>query len=124
MKSNYTDAQKQIKKSQSQILTNLFLYQLKVYGIQRPSESEYRFHQTRKWRFDFAYPKQKIAIEIDGGTFIQGRHTNPIGYANDREKLNEAQLLGWSVFCFTTDQIKNGYAIEFMRRIHMDGRLT
>lgn len=28
---------------------------------------EYRFHPTRKWRFDFAIPHIKVAIEIEGG---------------------------------------------------------
>lgn len=35
---------------------------------------EHRFHPVRKWRFDAAFPVRKIAVEIDGGVFVQGRH--------------------------------------------------
>lgn len=59
---------------------------------------EYRFHKTRRWRFDFAIPEQKIAIEINGGIWNYGRHNRASGYIKDLEKMNEAQLLGWRVF--------------------------
>ena len=29
---------------------------------------EYRFHPTRKWRFDYAWPENKIALEVEGGS--------------------------------------------------------
>ena len=37
---------------------------------------EYKFHDTRRWRFDMAWPRLKIAAEVEGGTFakkIQGQ---------------------------------------------------
>lgn len=37
---------------------------------QLPSpELEHKFHPTRKWRFDGAWPDQKIAFEVEGGTW-------------------------------------------------------
>ena len=27
-------------------------------------KQEFKFHPDRKWRFDFAWPEQKIAIEV------------------------------------------------------------
>lgn len=63
--------------------------------------SEYRFHPARKWRFDFAIPDKKIAIELEGGIWTQGKHTRPLGYTADCEKYNEATRLGWRVFRFT-----------------------
>lgn len=30
---------------------------------------EYRFHDKRKWRFDYAIPEHKIAIEVEGGVW-------------------------------------------------------
>lgn len=71
-------------------------------------EQEYRFHPERKWRFDFANPRQIIAIEIDGGTWTAGRHTRGKGYERDCEKLNAATALGWRVFRFTTGMVKSG----------------
>lgn len=58
---------------------------------------EYRFHPERKWRFDFAWPLHKVALEIEGGIWSGGRHTRGAGYAADCEKYNEAALAGWLV---------------------------
>jgi very-short-patch-repair endonuclease len=68
-------------------------------------EYEYRFHPTRKWRFDAAFPERMIAVEIDGGAFIGGRHTRGAGFKRDCEKLNAAALMGWRVFRFLPEQI-------------------
>ena len=38
-------------------------------------EREFRFCE-RRWRFDFAWPSHKVAVEIDGGIFIHGRHVD------------------------------------------------
>ena len=62
---------------------------------------EYRFHPTRRWRFDRAYPECKVGIEIEGATWAGGRHTREPGYSGDCEKYNEAARLGWRVFRFT-----------------------
>lgn len=64
---------------------------------------EHVFHWTRKWRFDYAMPELKIAIEIDGGVWEYGRHNRPQGYIDDMEKLNTAASMGWLVLRFTTD---------------------
>lgn len=63
--------------------------------------SEHRFHPTRRWRFDRAHASSKTAIELEGGIWIQGRHTRGQGFQNDTEKYNTAQLLGWTVFRLT-----------------------
>ena len=80
-------------------------------------EREYRFDKKRKWRFDFAYPERKIAIEVEGGVFSGGRHTRGKGFTADCEKYNRATELGWSVYRFTTQQVRNGEAIELLTRI-------
>ena len=69
-------------------------------------EPELRFHPTRRWRFDLAIPDLKIAIEVEGGVWTQGRHTRGSGYIGDLEKYNEAAILGWLVLRFTTDQVR------------------
>ncbi len=60
-------------------------------------EEELRFHPVRKWRFDFAHTKAKVAIEIEGGIWKQSRHTKPAGYIKDCEKYNAATFDGWNV---------------------------
>ena len=82
------------------------------FGI--PFEEEYRFDPERKWRFDFAYPKWKIGIEVEGGTWSGGRHTRGSGYEKDCEKYNAAAMQGWKVYRFTRSQLENGFFSEFM----------
>ena len=62
---------------------------------------ELAFHPKRKWRFDFAHPATKTAIEIEGGVWGQSRHTKPVGYIKDCEKYNAAAAAGWTVFRLT-----------------------
>lgn len=70
----------------------------------------------RRFRFDFAFPDHMLAVEIDGGTWVQGRHNRPQGYAKDCEKLNLAVLNGWRVLRFTADQVRNGTAIHMTKQ--------
>ena len=68
--------------------------------------AEYRFHGTRKWRFDFAHPGRRIAVEIEGGIFARGRlgHSTGVGIKKDMKKYNEAALLGWTVLRYMPEQ--------------------
>jgi very-short-patch-repair endonuclease len=67
--------------------------------------AEYRFSEARRWRFDWAWPERKIAVEEDGGVWVQGRHTRGAGYLKDMEKLNAAAELGYRVFRFQTGKV-------------------
>lgn len=80
-------------------------------------EREYRFHPSRRWRFDFAFPDKYLAIEVEGGTYANGRHNRGTGYEADLEKYNEAIVLGWDVLRFSTGMIQKGYAIDFILKI-------
>ena len=79
---------------------------LQIFAAYLPKyETEYRFHPTRKWRFDFAWPDWKIAVECDGMAWQAGggRHNTDA----DREKINTATSMGWSVLRFSGFQIRN-----------------
>jgi very-short-patch-repair endonuclease len=78
---------------------------------------EHKFHPTRKWAFDFAWPAYKIAAEVDGGAFTQGRHTRGAGFTEDCAKGNAAIIEGWSVLHFTTAQVQSNYAIETIQML-------
>ena len=69
--------------------------------------TEYKFCPTRKYRFDFYIPSYNIGIEIEGGTWINGRHSRGKGYASDCQKYNLAACLGIFVLRFTYDMLKN-----------------
>jgi len=91
--------------------SQLLLLQLQSNGLPAPV-AEFRFHPTRKWRFDFAWPAEKVAIEIDGGgyKFGGGKHMSPADY----EKINTAQSMGWKVYRFTPAMVTKGHAIKFI----------
>lgn len=70
-------------------------------GVTSVGEAEYRFHTDRKWRFDYAWPGAKVAVEIDGGQWqVTGRDLS-----REAERNNEAQIAGWCVLHFTSEQI-------------------
>jgi len=68
--------------------------------------SEFKGIEGRKFRFDAANPTLKIAIEIEGGLWLQGRHNQPLGMIADMEKYNLAVVEGWRVLRYTPDTIR------------------
>ena len=81
-------------------------------------EREFHFHPTRRYRFDFAWPAKKVALEVEGGTFSRkpGAHNRGAHFESDCYKYNAAVLLGWRVLRYTTDMIVDGTAIEEAKR--------
>jgi len=71
-----------------------------------PPEREYRFHPTRRWRFDVAFPKQRVAVELEGGVWTLGRHTRGKGFRGDMEKYNAATELGWRLLRFAANDLE------------------
>lgn len=71
-------------------------------------EQEHRFHPVRRWRFDFAWPELKLALEIDGARWGggQGGHQLVSQMDKDHEKLNTAASMGWLVLHATPQRIK------------------
>jgi very-short-patch-repair endonuclease len=82
-------------------------------GLAEP-EREYRFHDTRRWRFDFAWPDRMLAMEIEGGQWVRGRHNRGAGMERDVIKYNAAQMLGWTVLRVTTSMVEDGRALELI----------
>ena len=77
---------------------------------------EHRFAPPRRWRFDFAWPDRKVAVEVEGGTFIAGRHSNGAGFEADCVKYAEAALMGWLVLRVTPHMIEDGRALALIER--------
>ncbi len=59
---------------------------------------QHRFHPTRKFRFDFAWPTKKVAVEIQG--YGPG-HFSLLGATKDYDRLIECLKLNWRVIYFT-----------------------
>lgn len=70
--------------------------------------AEHKFHPERRWRFDLAWPAYWLAVEIEGGLFSGGAHTRGQWLRREFEKLNEAQIRGWTVVLILPEQIRGG----------------
>ncbi len=96
---------------------------------------EHRFHPTRKWRFDFAWPDDRLAVEMEGGVFSHpvkcdkckepverfdkrtkrmvrvyatyGGHTTNTNFQADCAKYNAAAGLGWIVLRYTSKDMED-----------------
>lgn len=84
-----------------------------AFNIPEPVK-EHQFWAGRRFRFDFAWVKEKIAVEIEGGIWTQGRHSRGAGMAKDMEKYNMATKMGWAVFRFTPRDLKLLRVHEFI----------
>jgi hypothetical protein len=68
----------------------------------------------RRWRFDWCWRERRLALEVEGGVWRGGRHTNPIGFIKDIEKYNAAALAGWTVLRCTPQMIDSGEIIPLL----------
>jgi very-short-patch-repair endonuclease len=73
--------------------------------------------RVRAWATDFAFPWHKLAIEIDGGSFMKGGGP----HAHDREKRNAYAVLGWRVLYFDTKQLEDPVACVEIVRLALKG---
>ena len=78
-----------------------------VAGDQWPyPKRECRFHPTRKWRFDFAWERERVAVEMEGGVFVGGGHTRGRQYTMNCQKYNAATVAGWRVLRYTVADVQ------------------
>jgi very-short-patch-repair endonuclease len=93
-------------KKEKRALEDEFAFLVRVCGLPAPVR-QFKFLPYRRFRFDFAWPDHKVYVEIEGGTWVGGRHVRPAGYARDCEKYNQAALNGWVGLRFTSDMLRS-----------------
>ena len=84
----------------------------------------FRFHPTRRWRLDYAWPDRYAALEVEGGIWTQGRHTRPRGFLKDLEKYNAATALGWSIIRCTPQTVLAQDTISWLLMATLDVVVT
>lgn len=84
-------------------------------GLPEPVR-EYAFAEAigRRWRFDFAWPDRRVALEIDGMLW-GGGHTSGDGRRDDMVKDAYAAICGWKVLRVDRDLLRQGYAAKWLR---------
>jgi very-short-patch-repair endonuclease len=91
--------------------------QCKAIGLPMP-ETEVRFHPVRKWRADFLWREpHMLIVELDGGVYVQGRHSRGAGIEKDCEKFAEAMALGYRVMRVTPRHVRNGQAVQWIEKV-------
>lgn len=84
-------------------------FQIDLFGLPAPV-GEYVFLPRRKFRFDFAWPELRKAIEVQGMV-----HRIKSRFEADIEKRALALLAGWSVLEVSGASIRDGRAIEWVK---------
>lgn len=79
--------------------------------------TEFAAINGRRYRFDFAWPKHNLLVEVQGGTFAKSKlgHSTGMGINRDNEKMILAQLAGWKVFQVDTKQVHSGQALKWIQ---------
>lgn len=112
---SHTRQAKSRQRAKSVQLTDVFTTICKT-DLKVVCVKEHKFHPDRRWRFDYAIPEYKIALEVEGGVWTQGRHTRSQGFLGDMEKYNTATLMGWRVFRCTPDTLYKMATINLLRQ--------
>ena len=71
----------------------------------------------RKWRWDVAFEQSRLLVDVQGGTWANGRHTRGYGYEQDCEKWNSATVAGWRILIVTTQQVEDGRALTWIEAL-------
>jgi len=77
-------------------------------GLPEP-ETEFQFYEWRQWRFDFCWKTKRVAVEVEGGTWMGGGfggHNRGSGMVRDMAKYNFATRKGWRIYRFTPGQLE------------------
>lgn len=82
---------------------------------------DYKFHPTRKWRIDFYNPETKVAVEIEGGAYTNGRHTRGSGFIKDSEKYNEITKAGIRLLRYCTKEQMRNFKEDY-KNLTKDGK--
>lgn len=96
-------------------LEDTLVFGIRAVGLPAP-EREFYFAKPRRWRFDLCWADRKLAAEVEGGTWVSGRHSRGAGMRKDAEKYNTAVLYGWRVLRFTSDMVRDGSALQVLER--------
>lgn len=77
-------------------------------------EAQVRGIPGRNFAFDRAWATQRVAVNVQGATFVKGGHSSGVGIARDCEVACLAAIHGWRYLPVTKQQIASGQAVEWI----------
>jgi len=96
-----------MKVGHKQDAKRIFVFYWRALGVADYAiTEEHRFAPPRRFRFDIAFIPQHVAVEVEGGVWVKGRHIRPSGYEKDCLKYNLAVVQGWRVLRYTPQMLK------------------
>lgn len=85
-------------------------------GLPMPRK-EWEFHYVRNWRSDYAWPdpEHMVAMEVDGGAWVNGRHNRAKGFLADMEKGNALACEGYRLIRCVPDDLLKPETLDLVR---------
>lgn len=94
-------------------LEELLYLHLTWSGIHYGCQREYPYVPGRRFRADFAWPADRLLVEVQGGVWSpKSGHSGGAGIVKDIERGNAATLAGWRVLRFAPQHIRSGDAVR------------
>jgi very-short-patch-repair endonuclease len=87
-----------------------------VTGLPLPVR-ELRPFAGRQFRYDFAWPDRLLAVEVDGGVWMKGKHARGAGIQRDCEKSVLGWEAGWRVMRVTPELVESGRALQALEAV-------
>lgn len=92
-------------------------FQLKAIPEKPLFDRQYRIHPDRKFMADFYFANVKgtpLVVEVDGGGFVNGRHSRGMGIERDAEKSALIAAMGARLMRVTPNLVRNGKALKWI----------
>lgn len=84
----------------------LFENALAAHGSDLPAPlRQYHWCAWRRYRADYAWPEQRLMVEVQGGNWVAGRHARGSGLEKEYERAGIAATLGWRIVPLSTTMI-------------------
>ncbi len=97
-------------------LEGMLLKQMREAGLPEP-ERQARLVPKRRFRTDFWWPDQRVALECHGGEWRGGRHGTGQGLTSDAEKQNLITIQGIRCYVVTGGMVRDGRALALLREV-------
>lgn len=88
-----------------------------VGGIGKGVRARLKEVGLKDWRFDFAWPEKMLAVEVEGGAWVGGRHTRGKGFTEDLEKYHAAMDMGWNIYRCSGELINRWDAANLIKKM-------